>query len=80
VIIEGQTVRSRSIPVGDAQDGNITTFETLGSSTHPHYLQRRSWNGRPRSAVIVLKAIDAATKVICEFFARSSEPCGRKSG
>jgi nicotinate dehydrogenase subunit A len=40
VIMEGQSVRSCSIPVSSAQGREITTLDGLGSSVHPHYLQK----------------------------------------
>jgi nicotinate dehydrogenase subunit A len=40
VIVEKQAVRSCSIPVSAAQNRTITTLEGLGSSAHPHYLQK----------------------------------------
>ena len=40
VIIDGNTVRSCSIPVTAARNRSITTLEGLGSVTHPHRLQR----------------------------------------
>jgi nicotinate dehydrogenase subunit A len=40
VIINGNAVRSCSIPVGSAQNRDITTLEGLGSVAHPHRLQR----------------------------------------
>ncbi len=39
VIIDGNTVRSCSIPVSAAQNRRVTTLEGLGSVEHPHFLQ-----------------------------------------
>jgi nicotinate dehydrogenase subunit A len=39
VIMDGNAVRSCSIPVSGAQNRNITTLEGLGSVEHPHALQ-----------------------------------------
>ena len=39
VVLEGNTVRSCSLPVSAAQNRNITTLEGLGSSARPHRLQ-----------------------------------------
>jgi nicotinate dehydrogenase subunit A len=40
VVIEKQAVRSCSVPVGAVQKREITTLEGLGTSAHPHYLQK----------------------------------------
>ena len=39
VILDGNTVRSCSLPVTAAQNRKITTLEGLGSVAHPHRLQ-----------------------------------------
>jgi nicotinate dehydrogenase subunit A len=39
VIMDGNAVRSCSIPVSGAQNRSITTLEGLGSLEHPHALQ-----------------------------------------
>jgi nicotinate dehydrogenase subunit A len=39
VIMDGNAVRSCSIPVTAAQNRSITTLEGLGSLEHPHFLQ-----------------------------------------
>jgi nicotinate dehydrogenase subunit A len=39
VIMEGNAVRSCSIPVSSAQNRSITTLEGLGTLEHPHVLQ-----------------------------------------
>jgi nicotinate dehydrogenase subunit A len=39
VIIDGNTVRSCSIPVSAVQNRRVTTLEGLGSIEHPHLLQ-----------------------------------------
>ena len=39
VIMDGNAVRSCSIPVTAAQNHSITTLEGLGSLEHPHFLQ-----------------------------------------
>ena len=39
VIMDGNAVRSCSIPVSSAQNRSITTLEGLGSLEHPHALQ-----------------------------------------
>jgi nicotinate dehydrogenase subunit A len=39
VIMDGNTVRSCSVPVTAAQNRSITTLEGLGSVEHPHFLQ-----------------------------------------
>lgn len=39
VIIDGNTVRSCSIPVSAVQNRRVTTLEGLGSVEHPHLLQ-----------------------------------------
>src|ERR1700745_1064549 len=39
VIMEGNAVRSCSVPVSSAQNKAITTLEGLGSLEHPHPLQ-----------------------------------------
>lgn len=38
--LEGDTVRSCSLPVSAAQNRNITTLEGLGTSARPHRLQK----------------------------------------
>ena len=40
VILDGNTVRSCSVPVAEARNRNITTLEGLGSVAHPHRLQQ----------------------------------------
>jgi nicotinate dehydrogenase subunit A len=40
VVLDGNTVRSCSVPVSAAQNRNITTLEGLGSSARPHRLQK----------------------------------------
>jgi nicotinate dehydrogenase subunit A len=40
VILDGNTVRSCSMPVSAAQNRKITTLEGLGSVAHPHFLQK----------------------------------------
>lgn len=39
VIMEGNAVRSCSVPVSSAQNRSITTLEGLGTLAHPHPLQ-----------------------------------------
>ena len=39
VIMDGNAVRSCSVPVTAAQNRSITTLEGLGSVEHPHFLQ-----------------------------------------
>jgi nicotinate dehydrogenase subunit A len=39
VILDGNAVRSCSVPVTAAQNRSITTLEGLGSVEHPHFLQ-----------------------------------------
>ena len=39
VIMDGNAVRSCSVPVTAAQNRSITTLEGLGSLEHPHFLQ-----------------------------------------
>ena len=40
VIMDGNAVRSCSVPVTAARNRNITTLEGLGSVAHPHPLQK----------------------------------------
>ena len=40
VIVDGNAVRSCSMPVSSAKNRNITTLEGLGSVAHPHPLQK----------------------------------------
>jgi len=40
VVLNGQAVRSCSVPVGKAAGGKVTTLEGLGSSTKPHPIQQ----------------------------------------
>src|SRR6188472_4032168 len=40
VLIDGNAVRSCLLPVGSVGDAKVTTLEGLGSSTHPHPLQK----------------------------------------
>ena len=40
VIMDGNTVRSCSVPVAEARNRTITTLEGLGSVAHPHRLQQ----------------------------------------
>jgi nicotinate dehydrogenase subunit A len=39
VILEGNAVRSCSVPVSEAQNRSVTTLEGLGTLAHPHPLQ-----------------------------------------
>jgi len=40
VLVDGNAVRSCLLPVGSVGDAKVTTLEGLGSSTHPHPLQK----------------------------------------
>jgi nicotinate dehydrogenase subunit A len=40
VLVDGNAVRSCLYPVGSAGQAKVTTLEGLGSSTHPHPLQK----------------------------------------
>jgi nicotinate dehydrogenase subunit A len=40
VLVDGSAVRSCLLPVGSVGKGTVTTLEGLGSSTHPHPLQK----------------------------------------
>jgi nicotinate dehydrogenase subunit A len=40
VLVDGNAVRSCLLPVGNVGKAKVTTLEGLGSSTHPHPLQR----------------------------------------
>jgi nicotinate dehydrogenase subunit A len=40
VLVDGTAVRSCLLPVGNVGKGKVTTLEGLGSSTHPHPLQK----------------------------------------
>jgi nicotinate dehydrogenase subunit A len=40
VLMDGNTVRSCTMPVSAARNRNITTLEGLGSVAHPHWLQK----------------------------------------
>jgi nicotinate dehydrogenase subunit A len=40
VLVDGNAVRSCLLPVGNLGKAKITTLEGLGSSTHPHPLQK----------------------------------------
>ena len=40
VLVDGNAVRSCLLPVGNVGQAKVTTLEGLGSSTHPHPLQK----------------------------------------
>jgi nicotinate dehydrogenase subunit A len=40
VLVDGNAVRSCLLPVGNVGKAKVTTLEGLGSSTHPHPLQK----------------------------------------
>jgi nicotinate dehydrogenase subunit A len=40
VLVDGNAVRSCLLPVGNVGKARVTTLEGLGSSTHPHPLQK----------------------------------------
>jgi len=40
VLVDGNAVRSCLLPVGSVGQAKVTTLEGLGSSTHPHPLQK----------------------------------------
>ena len=40
VLVDGKAVRSCLLPVGSVGQAKVTTLEGLGSSTHPHALQK----------------------------------------
>jgi nicotinate dehydrogenase subunit A len=40
VLVDGNAVRSCLLPVGNVGNAKVTTLEGLGSSTHPHPLQK----------------------------------------
>jgi nicotinate dehydrogenase subunit A len=40
ILVDGNAVRSCLLPVGSVGDAKVTTLEGLGSSTHPHPLQK----------------------------------------
>ena len=40
VLVDGKAVRSCLLPVGSVGQAKVTTLEGLGSSTHPHPLQK----------------------------------------
>jgi nicotinate dehydrogenase subunit A len=40
VLVDGDAVRSCLLPVGNVGKAKVTTLEGLGSSTHPHPLQK----------------------------------------
>src|SRR5207249_615220 len=51
VLMNGQAVRSCSVPIAKAAGLRITTLEGLGSSEKPTRFRRRSSTSRPPSAV-----------------------------
>jgi nicotinate dehydrogenase subunit A len=40
VLVDGETVRSCSFPVGDFPNASVTTLEGLGSAANPHPIQQ----------------------------------------
>jgi nicotinate dehydrogenase subunit A len=40
VLVDGKAMRSCVLPIGNLRNAKVTTLEGLGSSTHPHALQK----------------------------------------
>lgn len=66
VIIDGNTVRSCSIPVRAARNRNITTLEGLGSVAHPHPLQKAFIEEQAAQCGFCMNGIVLTAKVLLD--------------
>src|SRR5580698_5141937 len=66
VIIDGNAVRSCSIPVSGAQNRSITTLEGLGSLEHPHALQTAFIEEQAAQCGYCMNGMIMASKVLLD--------------
>jgi nicotinate dehydrogenase subunit A len=66
VIMEGNAVRSCSVPVSSAQNKAITTLEGLGSLEHPHPLQTAFIEEQAAQCGYCMNGMIMASKVLLD--------------
>ena len=66
VIIDGETVRSCSVPVRAARNRNITTLEGLGSVAQPHPLQKAFIEEQAAQCGFCMNGIVLTAKVLLD--------------
>ena len=66
VIMDGNTVRSCSIPVSAAQNRSITTLEGLGSVARPHRLQKAFIEEQAAQCGICMNGMILGAKVLLD--------------
>ena len=66
VIVDGNTVRSCSVPVTSARNRNITTLEGLGSVAHPHPLQKAFIEEQAAQCGFCMNGIVMTAKVLLD--------------
>ena len=66
VIMDGNTVRSCSVPVTSARNRNITTLEGLGSVAHPHPLQKAFIEEQAAQCGFCMNGIVMTAKVLLD--------------
>src|SRR3990172_9434920 len=66
VIIDGNTVRSCSVPVRAARNRNITTLEGLGSVAQPHPLQKAFIEEQAAQCGFCMNGIVLTAKVLLD--------------
>ena len=66
VIIDGETVRSCSVPVRAVRNRNITTLEGLGSVAHPHPLQKAFIEEQAAQCGFCMNGIVLTAKVLLD--------------
>ena len=66
VIMDGNAVRSCSVPVTSARNRNITTLEGLGSVAHPHPLQRAFIEEQAAQCGFCMNGIVMTAKVLLD--------------
>ena len=73
VIMDGNAVRSCSIPVSGAQNRSITTLEGLGSLEHPHALQTAFIEEQAAQCGYCMNGIIMTAKVLLDKNRRPSD-------
>src|SRR5579862_1597261 len=73
VIMDGNAVRSCSVPVSAAQNAKITTLEGLGTLEHPHPLQAAFIEEQAAQCAYCMNGMILAAKVLLDKNAHPSE-------
>ena len=73
VIIDGKTVRSCGVPASALQNRNITTLEGLGTTAHPHPLQRAFIEEQAAQCGFCMNGILMTAKVLLDSHSNPSE-------